>query len=1252
MRSFIPVPISFSFLKKGLLFLLFLPALAFAQNSFECHTGAISSSGGRESEPACWPDYSPPCNEVIKFAPNPDFPEDTPIKYVKVVLHVFQNQDDPTVIHPPGNFTNSVEHMNVLRSWFHDPNLGINAKLANVCDPQPKVPGFESPHIPDARVRFLFDGIENQDVFFYNDPVLWAGGFYCCNFGSPYGDFANVAIQNNPIVQGDPNILNAVHVFMPAVSIGPNVNPNPDNPNNNNCPCGTMPSYTEGGYTFFNCTGRGLALFGNYYRYKWNSTGVSTWVNYEEPADPNLIPHGGNGILAEWFHMVSVDHPNFTASHLNTPSGITDHCDDTPLNDNVNNYMGGNEQPPLLKCGLTQCQLGRAHRFMDLIKPNYIRFPANNFQFPAPWNNCQIKDPDVVIGNNQSVIWDGEKVLYSNIVIESGSTLTIDCDVYMCEQAIITVEPGGRLNVNAKIAAECDSWLGIEVKGVPSVSQFSSGVQGRVYLTNGTIEDAQIGVSLFRRQTYAQGGGILYAQDSDFINCQKGVAIANYDNTLPGNSLPTRNLSYIRDCNFIINDDFFFDYGGEHIQLDRVTRVNITDNILKDDRTSYTSADELQNGIWSSNATYFLKGNVIEHMRYGVKAENIKAGRTFRATENTFTNNFFGISTRAVDNFEAIDNDFTVGGFTGPTTEFQSTDRQTGMMVDQSSGFFIEDNDFSAASNLLTVAEPVGLAVKNTNVGVAGDLNSDANEVFRNTFDGLHRANVANGQNADPSPASGGGLRYFCNQNNTVVANSPNYCTDFTVSNGNIAAVQRSVAGDAAGNTFTKNNLCNTLSDFDNIDGNFITYHYYNQSAGNIEDPIFFDQSIFDKTTAQINDCTNGDSSPGPIPPNQEGSFVTDFPNARSNYQGLRQQYAGLLDGGDTDMLLNGIATAPPNSHAIIQQLNQITPYLSSTVLLAVTESNSFTANGKKYILCNNPEGLRNTVLLNSVENGGWFSTQQITAIQGAVQNTTARTQTEANLRVAQAALQGITQALENYYQLDEADNGLDYSNQGDWAANGESLDGYLRSIDNRLWAQDITSANSEITALQAMTMSTKQSQEIGYFVQLKNLEIDLLNSSRDYNDATSTEIISLQTIAAQSSARAGIQAQNWLHLLGISEAQAEAYWETSSSALMSEGSVPNAQIERTLSTTANYISVQPNPSTNLFQFHYRPQVVQQQGDLTIYDLSGKLVYQQAIVSGEYHSWQPQGNTAGFYFFSLKDKEGNFLQQGKLIYLP
>ncbi|MEO0728278.1 MAG: S8 family serine peptidase [Bacteroidota bacterium] len=420
----------------------------------------------------------------------------------------------------------------------------------------------------------------------------------------------------------------------------------------------------------------------------------------------------------------------------------------------VNPCLNPIELEALLKG--TTSEVADASNFPDIIGTGYVNAYQAVLAASEKLSNHTITTDET---------WDYPRRIEGTLTIQSGAKLTLTSTIACAFDSKIVVEVGGELIIDGGwLRRDCENnknWKGIEVLGNPSVNQFSSGAQGKVTLNNAIIEHAEIGVSLFRRQTYAQGGGILLADNSTFRNCQNGVAFAKYTNIFPTNGNPVANLSRIEKCVFTLDDDFSFDEGGEHIQLDRVTRINIHNSTLQDERTSYVEANDLQDGIWSSNATFWLTGDVISNMRYGIKAENIKSGRTFRVDDNVFTNNFFGMSVRAVDNFEFTDNAISVGGFSGPTTEFTFPNRQTGLHVDQSSGFFIEDNDFVAAATLPTGAEPVGLAVNNTNIGTAGDLNSETNQAFRNTFSGLYRANVANGENGGNEGF--GGFRYFCN---------------------------------------------------------------------------------------------------------------------------------------------------------------------------------------------------------------------------------------------------------------------------------------------------------------------------------------------------------------------------------------------------------------------------------------------------------------------------------------------------------
>ncbi|MBK8563325.1 MAG: hypothetical protein IPN76_08245 [Saprospiraceae bacterium] len=83
--------------------------------------------------PACWPSETPTnCSSNLGYAPDPFVPEHTPIKYIKVVLHVFHKEDTANLgqymVHPtnPDNFT--ADHKDYLKSWFTHSD-GINGVL-------------------------------------------------------------------------------------------------------------------------------------------------------------------------------------------------------------------------------------------------------------------------------------------------------------------------------------------------------------------------------------------------------------------------------------------------------------------------------------------------------------------------------------------------------------------------------------------------------------------------------------------------------------------------------------------------------------------------------------------------------------------------------------------------------------------------------------------------------------------------------------------------------------------------------------------------------------------------------------------------------------------------------------------------------------------------------------------------------------------------------------------------------------------
>ncbi|MDF1676788.1 MAG: hypothetical protein P1U44_13825, partial [Vicingaceae bacterium] len=150
-------------------------------------------------------------------------------------------------------------------------------------------------------------------------------------------------------------------------------------------------------------------------------------------------------------------------------SWTNDGCDDTPTNNNCwngptcsNNIMDYNAG----KNALTECQLGKAnYNLMNSINNVLI-------------DNCY-KTNDLVINNGQTNVWNNERAIQGNLIIKSGTTLQINCSIYMPKEGKIIIEKGARLIVNGAIITNLcgEMWEGIEVRGDMNLSQYISGAQ-------------------------------------------------------------------------------------------------------------------------------------------------------------------------------------------------------------------------------------------------------------------------------------------------------------------------------------------------------------------------------------------------------------------------------------------------------------------------------------------------------------------------------------------------------------------------------------------------------------------------------------------------------------------------------------------------------------------------------------------------------------------------------------------------------
>lgn len=181
--------------------------------------------------------------------------------------------------------------------------------------------------------------------------------------------------------------------------------------------------------------------------------------------------------------------------------------------------------------------------------------------FPAPGATCTVADADLNYVVNGNIQWTvGAYEVNRTIRIPNGSTFNINGGtvLHFVPGVEIIVERGGVLNIdgaNTELTSDCRAngansklfrWEGINVRGTSNSANASD--QGKVVITNGaTISNAKVAIEQVGG-CLDYGGGIIQADDANFINNTCAALFTDYDlNT---------SSSWFRDCLFQIDEDY------------------------------------------------------------------------------------------------------------------------------------------------------------------------------------------------------------------------------------------------------------------------------------------------------------------------------------------------------------------------------------------------------------------------------------------------------------------------------------------------------------------------------------------------------------------------------------------------------------------------------------------------------------------------------------------------------------------------
>lgn len=299
-------------------------------------------------------------------------------------------------------------------------------------------------------------------------------------------------------------------------------------------------------------------------------------------------------------------------------------------------------------------QMGRMHREAYLGNISRYIYPVDE-PHVYPW----------YVSEDET--WDYAIRLYQNLIVESGTKLTIKCTVYMPPNGKIIVEPGGQLIIDGGIITsyhENARWAGVQLEGNKNLEPLFAN-QGAIEMKNGAmIERAQNGIRNFRLQNGAQGGGIIQVKDSRFKNCLRAVELNDY----PNHSYFHNGQSYCSFDNvkFIIDDtvayhdnanvkEFFTAFnikGGIHIK----------NSLFENKLDQETIAQEYRNsGIYLLSSYAYITNNKFYGLFNAVKNDTHinTPQRNILLRKNDFQNNSINVFLSNTSNNNIKENEIT-----------------------------------------------------------------------------------------------------------------------------------------------------------------------------------------------------------------------------------------------------------------------------------------------------------------------------------------------------------------------------------------------------------------------------------------------------------------------------------------------------------------------------------------------------------------------------------------------------------------
>jgi len=494
---------------------------------------------------------------------------------------------------------------------------------------------------------------------------------------------------------------------------------------------------------------------------------------------------------------------------------------------------------------------------------------------------------------------------------------------------------------------------------------------------------------------------------------------------------------------------------------------------------------------------------------------------------NTFADNIAGVVISGAVGSQITNNTFEMGRWNVDMDNPDETnwdDNHRAIFTTSSYAFQIRGNTIAPSAQAHPSVQKEGIVV-----GYTQDHND---VVWKNTASGMDRAFVGEGICADiDNDPNAIGLQFHCNTND---GNATNLMS--RIANGEDDPQLHTIRGHqgdedlAAGNTFDQ--LAGE-GDFRMTTTRLPIMWYHYDGAEADQEPLYY--TVVPSVREVVPDELDNEPNACNVNPYEGGggsssSMMAGLQENREAYESLREEYDGLIDGGDTDMLLAQINGTWHQEMADLQsQLLTISPFLSTEALKVLMDQPAVPDSVKLVVCAANPDATRTGGFLSWAEAEAFqpMTEADMSAIAATWTTTTVRTTMERELAKRHSALTRFVHHLLHHLRTDTstAPDSLRWV----WQQLRTNAARYAEAS-LLLEAGDHAEALAVVQAMpQERRLSAREEAERGRMVTYLSVLQSAVNDERDAYHLNGDEVQQLVTMVGDHYDRPAVWASNLL---------------------------------------------------------------------------------------------------------------------------